>query len=364
MERNYLLLTPGPLSTSASVKEAMLQDWCTWDKDYNEGVVEVIRRKLLEAAGLDGQEYTTVLLQGSGTYGVEATLGAAVRPEDKLLIVANGAYGKRMGTIAEYYHLNYALVNLKETELVTPEVVERALEEHPGVTHFAVVHSETTTGLLNPIEGIAEVLRGRGVTWIVDAMSSFGGIPIDIKGLGIDFLISSANKCVQGVPGFTFVIARREKLAACKGMARSLSLDIYAQWEEMERGHGKWRFTSPTHVVRAFAQALKELEEEGGIAARHARYCRNHEVLVEGMEGAGFRTLLTPEKQSPIITSFLYPEAGFSFGDFYEALKRRGFVIYPGKVSDADTFRIGTIGDVFPEDFKRLVEVVKEIRGV
>lgn len=182
--------------------------------------------------------------------------------------------------------------------------------------------------------------------------------------MGIDFLISSANKCVQGVPGFTFVIARREKLAACKGVARSLSLDIYAQWEEMERGHGKWRFTSPTHVVRAFAQALKELEEEGGIAARHARYCRNHEVLVEGMEGAGFRTLLTPEKQSPIITSFLYPEAGFSFGDFYEALKRRGFVIYPGKVSDADTFRIGTIGDVYPEDFRRLVEAVKEIRGV
>ena len=181
-KRNYLLLTPGPLSTSESVKRAMLQDWCTWDKDYNEGVVTVIRRKLLEIAGLDEKEYTTVLLQGSGTYGVEATLGATVRPEDKLLIVANGAYGKRMATIADYYHLNYVLVSLKETELVTPEIVERALDEHPGITHFSVVHSETTTGLLNPIEGIAEVLRGRGITWIVDAMSSFGGIPIDILG--------------------------------------------------------------------------------------------------------------------------------------------------------------------------------------
>ena len=327
-KRNYLLLTPGPLSTSESVKRAMLQDWCTWDKDYNEGVVTVIRRKLLEIAGLDEKEYTTVLLQGSGTYGVEATLGATVRPEDKLLIVANGAYGKRMATIADYYHLNYVLVSLKETELVTPEIVERALDEHPGITHFSVVHSETTTGLLNPIEGIAEVLRGRGITWIVDAMSSFGGIPIDIRGLGIDFLISSANKCIQGVPGFTFILARREKLEACKGVARSLSLDIYAQWEEMERGHGKWRFTSPTHVVRAFFQALKELEE----------------------------------KQSPIITSFLYPDAAFSFTEFYDALKQRGFVIYPGKVSDADTFRIGTIGDVYPEDFQRLTKEIRDMR--
>lgn len=361
-KRNYLLLTPGPLSTSESVKRAMLQDWCTWDKDYNEGVVTVIRRKLLEIAGLDEKEYTTVLLQGSGTYGVEATLGATVRPEDKLLIVANGAYGKRMATIADYYHLNYVLVSLKETELVTPEIVERALDEHPGITHFSVVHSETTTGLLNPIEGIAEVLRGRGITWIVDAMSSFGGIPIDIRGLGIDFLISSANKCIQGVPGFTFIIARREKLEACKGVARSLSLDIYAQWEEMERGHGKWRFTSPTHVVRAFFQALKELEEEGGIEARYIRYCRNHRALVEGMAVAGFRTLLSPEKQSPIITSFLYPDADFSFTEFYDALKQRGFVIYPGKVSDADTFRIGTIGDVYPEDFQRLTKEIRDMR--
>ena len=336
-KRNYLLLTPGPLSTSESVKRAMLQDWCTWDKDYNEGVVTVIRRKLLEIAGLDEKEYTTVLLQGSGTYGVEATLGATVRPEDKLLIVANGAYGKRMATIADYYHLNYVLVSLKETELVTPEIVVRALDEHPGITHFSVVHSETTTGLLNPIEGIAEVLRGRGITWIVDAMSSFGGIPIDI-------------------------IARREKLEACKGVARSLSLDIYAQWEEMERGHGKWRFTSPTHVVRAFFQALKELEEEGGIEARYIRYCRNHRALVEGMAAAGFRTLLSPEKQSPIITSFLYPDAAFSFTEFYDALKQRGFVIYPGKVSDADTFRIGTIGDVYPEDFQRLTKEIRDMR--
>lgn len=359
--RNYLLLTPGPLSTSESVRQAMLQDWCTWDKDYNEGVVTVIREQLLKLAGLDG-EYTTVLLQGSGTYAVEATLSCAVRPQDKLLIVANGAYGKRMGDIARRHGLNHVLVSLKETAPVTPEAVRRALEEHPDITHLAMVHCETTTGILNPVEAVARAIRGRGLTFIVDAMSSFGGIPIDIRKLGIDFLVSSANKCIQGVPGFGFVIARRSSLSRCEGGSRSLSLDLYDQWAEMEKGRGKWRFTSPTHVVRAFFQAVKELEDEGGVEARHDRYRENHAELVEGMRRSGFRTLLPDELQSPIITSFLYPEEDFDFQKFYEALKERGFVIYPGKISEAPTFRIGNIGDVFPDDFRRLAEAVADIR--
>lgn len=359
--RNYLLLTPGPLSTSESVRQAMLQDWCTWDKDYNEGVVTVIREQLLKLAGLDG-EYTTVLLQGSGTYAVEATLSCAVRPQDKLLIVANGAYGKRMGDIARRHGLNHVLVSLKETAPVTPEAVRRALEEHPDITHLAMVHCETTTGILNPVEAVARAIRGRGLTFIVDAMSSFGGIPIDIRKLGIDFLVSSANKCIQGVPGFGFVIARRSSLSRCEGVSRSVSLDLYDQWAEMEKGRGKWRFTSPTHVVRAFFQAVKELEDEGGVEARHDRYRENHAELVEGMRRSGFRTLLPDELQSPIITSFLYPEEDFDFQKFYEALKERGFVIYPGKISEAPTFRIGNIGDVFPDDFRRLAEAVADIR--
>lgn len=361
-ERNYLLLTPGPLSTSGTVREAMLQDWCTWDKDYNEGVVSPIRKGLLALAGLDEREYTDVLLQGSGTYCVEATIGATVRPTDKLLILANGAYGERMARIADYYGIHYVLVSLRETELVTGEVAREALEAHPDVTHLSMVHSETTTGLLNPIEEVAEVIRGRGITFIVDAMSSFGGIPIDIKGLGIDFLVSSANKCIQGVPGFGFIIARKDKLMATKGNARSLSLDIYAQWETMERGHGKWRFTSPTHVVRAFYQAMKELNDEGGISARYERYRRNHRTLVDGMRSLGFETLLPDEAQGSIITSFLYPSADFDFASFYERLKAKGFVIYPGKISHADTFRIGNIGDVFPEDMEALIRAIKEIR--
>lgn len=359
--RNYLLLTPGPLSTSETVREAMLQDWCTWDKDYNEGIVTPIRKGLLAIAGVDENEYTDVLLQGSGTYCVEATIGAAVGPNDKLLILANGAYGKRMAEIARYYHIDHVLVSLHETELITGEVARKALEENPGITHLSMVHSETTTGLLNPIEEVGEVIRNRNITFIVDAMSSFGGVPIDMQKTGIDFLVSSANKCIQGVPGFGFVIARKDKLAATKGNARSLSLDMYAQWETMEKGGGKWRFTSPTHVVHAFWQAMQELNEEGGIAARYERYKKNHRTLVDGMRALGYKTLLPDASQGPIITSFYYPSADFSFVSFYGKLKAKGFVIYPGKISDADTFRIGNIGDVYPEDMEALLLAIKEV---
>jgi 2-aminoethylphosphonate-pyruvate transaminase len=284
-----------------------------------------------------------------------------VKPTDKLLILANGAYGKRMAQIAEYYHIDHVLISLHETELVTGEVARKALEANPGITHLSMVHSETTTGLLNPIEEVAEVLKGRNITFIVDAMSSFGGVPIDMKKLDIDFLVSSANKCIQGVPGFGFIIAKKDKLVAMKGNARSLSLDIYAQWETMEKGGGKWRFTSPTHVVHAFYQAMKELNEEGGIAARSERYKQNHRTLVDGMRALGFKTLLPDASQGPIITSFLYPSADFDFHAFYNQLKAKGFVIYPGKISDADTFRIGNIGDIFPNDMEALLQAIRSI---
>lgn len=214
--RPYLLLTPGPLTTSETVKEAMMSDWCTWDEDYNVGIVEVIRKELVELASSRPEEYTAVLMQGSGSFCVEATLGSVVRPEDHLLVAANGAYGKRMGVIADYYHLNYHLMKFEETQQVDPTQVDAYLNEHPEVTHVSVVHCETTTGVLNPLESIAEVVKRHNKVLIVDAMSSFGGVPIDMAQLGIDFMISSANKCIQGVPGFGFILARRSLLEQCK----------------------------------------------------------------------------------------------------------------------------------------------------
>ena len=233
----YLLLTPGPLTTSETVKETMMTDWCTWDEDYNLHIVEALRKELVGIATRNTEEYTSVLLQGSGTYCVEAVIGAAIGKNDKLLICSNGAYGDRMGNIAEYYHIDYELLAFDETEQVSVDYVDDYLSNNSDVTHVAFVHCETTTGILNPLKELAHVVKMHGKKLIVDAMSSFGGIPMDVSELGIDFLISSANKCIQGVPGFGFIIARRSELVRCKGVARSLSLDIYDQWETMEKGY-------------------------------------------------------------------------------------------------------------------------------
>ena len=355
---DYLLLTPGPLSTTATVRAAMLQDSCTWDADYNQGVVEPIRRELVRlATGPEYEsDYSAVLLQGSGSYVVESVLGSAIGAEECLLIINNGAYGARMGEMARCLGLRHHELDCGETTRPEPAAIDAMLARHPEITHRAMVHCETTTGMLNPLEEVAELCLRRGIRLIVDAMSSFGGIPIDMGRLGIEFLISSANKCIQGVPGFGFVIARRAALTACAGRARSVSLDLHAQWQTMEQQGGKWRFTSPTHTVLAFAQALRELDEEGGIAARHQRYSENQRTLVAGMTALGFAPLLPEEWQSPIITAFYSPaHPDYRFADFYQRLKGQGFVIYPGKVSQADCFRIGNIGDVTPERVRALL---------
>ncbi|MFM4976854.1 2-aminoethylphosphonate--pyruvate transaminase [Aeromonas rivipollensis] len=355
---DYLLLTPGPLSTTATVRAAMLQDSCTWDADYNLGVVEPIRRELVRlATGPEYEsDYSAVLLQGSGSYVVESVLGSAIGADECLLIINNGAYGARMGEMARCLGLRYQELDCGETTRPEPAAIDAMLVRHPEITHLAMVHCETTTGMLNPLEEVAELCLRRGIRLIVDAMSSFGGIPIDMGRLGIEFLISSANKCIQGVPGFGFVIARRAALTACAGRARSVSLDLHAQWQTMEQQGGKWRFTSPTHTVLAFAQALRELDEEGGIAARHQRYSENQRILVAGMAELGFAPLLPEQWQSPIITAFYSPaHPDYRFADFYQRLKGQGFVIYPGKVSQADCFRIGNIGDVTPERVRALL---------
>ncbi|EPX9365294.1 2-aminoethylphosphonate--pyruvate transaminase [Aeromonas veronii] len=355
---DYLLLTPGPLSTTATVRAAMLQDSCTWDADYNLGVVEPIRRELVRlATGPEYQsDYSAVLLQGSGSYVVESVLGSAIGVDECLLIINNGAYGARMGEMARCLGLRHHELDCGETTRPEPDAIEAMLARHPEITHLAMVHCETTTGMLNPLEEVAALCQRRGIRLIVDAMSSFGGIPIDMGRLGIEFLISSANKCIQGVPGFGFVIARRAALTACAGRARSVSLDLHAQWQTMEQQGGKWRFTSPTHTVLAFAQALRELDEEGGIEARHQRYGENQRTLVAGMAALGFAPLLPEQWQSPIITAFYSPaHPDYRFADFYQRLKAQGFVIYPGKVSQADCFRIGNIGDVTPERVRDLL---------
>jgi 2-aminoethylphosphonate-pyruvate transaminase len=357
----YLLLTPGPLSTTATVKQAMLRDWCTWDAEYNT-LVQRIRARLV-ALATPAPGFTAILMQGSGTFSVESVVTTAVPPSGRLLVLANGAYGERMAAIARRCGVACDVLASVEDHHPNLERLDNALDADPRITHVGMVHCETTTGMLNPVAAAGRIVRTHRRSFIVDAMSSFGGIPMDMEAMGADYLISSANKCIQGVPGFGFVIARRTVLEQTRGQARSLSLDLYDQWHTMGQQNGKWRFTSPTHVVRAFSQALDELEAEGGIEARHRRYCENHALLVEGMTRLGFTPLLPPHLRSPIITAFESPKApAYDFQRFYTALKAAGFVIYPGKVTSADTFRIGNIGNVYPADIQRLLAVVARAR--
>ena len=357
---HYLLLTPGPLTTSPTVKEVMLNDWCTWDDDYN-NLIQDLRLRLLSIQKRDMSNYTTVLMQGSGTFVVESVIGSMMPQNGKLLILSNGAYGDRIATIAMMLNIDILVQRADEVHIPDLERLELTLSNDESITHVAVVHVETTTGILNPVETIAEIVKKHNRVLFVDSMSGFGGIDIDIPGSDIDFLVSSANKCIQGVPGFGFVIAKKEELIKCENRARSHSLDLYDQWITMEKGKGKWRFTSPTHVVRAFYQALIELKEEGGITERENRYRNNHRILNEGMKRLGFETVIPEQNQSIIITSFYPPRhPEYSFKRFYKELKNRGFVIYPGKLTAIETFRIANIGDIYENDIVCLIDAIKE----
>jgi len=355
IERPYLLLTPGPLTTSKSVKYEMMNDWCTWDLEYK-NLVQSIRTKITQIATKNTSDYTTVLMQGSGTFAVEATLGSCINSDDTVLIVVNGEYGKRMVEIAKRMRINHEVLVFDEIEIPKLSEIEEALQKNLEISHIVMVHNETTTGILNPAKEVGALAKKYDKIYILDAMSSFGGIEMDCDMFHIDFLISSANKALQGVPGFAFVVAKIQELEKCEGVSRSLSLDLFDQWAVMENQKGKFRFTSPTHSIKAFAKALEEFEAEGGVQGRYKRYKNNQEKLASGMQRLGFTPLLCDSVQSPIITSFYYPEeSGFVFEKFYYLLKEWGFVIYPGKISKHNTFRIGNIGEVYEEDIEELL---------
>lgn len=358
--RDKLLFTPGPLTTSLSVKQAMLRDAGSWHFEFNDLVARV-RLRLLQLANLSrDQGWDVILLQGSGTFGVEAVFQSCVPPHGKVAVLTNGAYGDRILQMLRHARIDHVALRTPEHLPAEPAALDACLGSDPAITHVAVVHCETTTGLLNPIEALGTIAKRHRKTYVVDAMSSFAGLPIDFPACGIDFLISSANKCIEGVPGVSFVFARSDVLAATAGWARSLSLDLLGQLQGFEK-NGQFRYTPPTHVILAFDQALRELEAEGGIPARHARYQQNHATLLAGMHHLGFRPFLDPAVQSPIITAFPYPNPNFPFPTFYRQLSDRGFIIYPGKLTQVDTFRIGNIGRLFPADLEQLVDAIRHV---
>ena len=337
------LLTPGPLSTALETKQAMLRDWGSWDGDFR-AMTATMCDRLLEMAGDTTGAFACVPMQGSGSFAVEAMLGALVPRDGKVLVLANGAYGQRAAETLRY--LGRAHVVIDKGDYLPPrgpEVAE-ALEVDPTITHVMAIHCETSSGILNPIEEIAEVVAAQGRKLLIDSMSAFGALPLDVGKVPCEALVSSANKCIEGVPGFGFVIARRTALEAAAGNSHSLALDLHAQWRYLEKT-GQWRYTPPTHVVAAFLTALEIHAAEGGVAGRGARYGANRDVLVTGMRALGFETLLADRWLSPIIVTFFNPaDPAFDFARFYDLMKAQGFIIYPGKLTVVDSFRIGCIG--------------------
>jgi 2-aminoethylphosphonate-pyruvate transaminase len=356
--KDKALFTPGPLTTSMTVKQAMLRDLGSRDTEFIE-IVKEIRNKLVElCANLD--EFTSILIPGSGTYGIEATLTSVIPPDGKLLLIINGAYGMRMLKIAEIYNISRVKLISVENTQPNAQMVEMLLTEDPTITHVAVVHCETTTGIINPIQEYGKIARKHHCIFIVDAMSSFGAYPIDMKECEIDFLVSSSNKCIEGTPGFSFVIANKNTLKGTAGFARTLSLDLFAQWEGLE-GNGQFRFTPPTHSILAFYQALLELEMEGGITGRSERYQTNYQITINEMVKMGFKPYVEESKRGYIITSFYYPDhPNFNFTEFYQLLSEKGHVIYPGKLSHADCFRLGHIGRITSADVRSLMLSISE----
>jgi 2-aminoethylphosphonate-pyruvate transaminase len=355
--REPYLLTPGPLTTSLATKQAMLRDWGSWDHDFNDLTASVCWR-LLRVAHAE-ERFVCVPLQGSGTYAVEATLATLIPRDGKALVLMNGAYGQRMAKIMRYLNRPFVTLDMGDYLPPPPARVDEMLTDDPAITHVAVVHCETSSGILNPVEEIAEVVARRGRRLIIDAMSAFGALPFDARQLPCDAIVASANKCFEGVPGFGFALINRQVLEQCAGNAHSLSLDLYDQWTYMERTR-QWRFTPPTHTVAAFAQALNEHEAEGGVAGRLARYTANRDLLVSGMRGMGFHTLLADRWLSPIIVTFHSPgDPRFDFPTFYGLIKEQGFIIYPGKLTEVESFRIGCIGQLFAEQMEGVLAAVR-----
>ncbi len=352
------LLTPGPLTTALSTKQAMLVDWGSWDGDFRAMTAE-LRRALLAIAG-GGDAYDCVPLQGSGTYCVEAMLGSLIPRDGKALVLANGAYGVRIAKTLGY--LGRAHTVLDKGDYLPPRGAEVAgiLAADAAITHVVAVHCETSSGILNPIGEIAAATAAAGRKLLIDSMSAFGAVELNLGKIACEAIVSSANKCIEGVPGFGFVIARKEALTASAGRSHSLSLDLHDQWQVMNKT-GQWRFTPPTHAVAAFLHALKLHAEEGGQEGRLARYTRNRDVMVEGMRGLGFETLLVDAWLSPIIVTFFTPaDPAFEFTRFYELMKQHGFIIYPGKLTVADSFRVGCIGQVDEHAMRRVVEAAAQ----
>jgi len=359
MDRDRILLTPGPLTTTLRTKLAMLKDWGSWDADFN-AITARLRGRLLDI--VDGHDtHVVVPLQGSGTFSVEAAVATVVPRDGHVLVLDNGAYCKRAAKLTQMMGRRATVVAFAEDEPVSPALLESRLKDDPSITHVVLIHCETGTGVLNPLEAVAAVCQRFDKGLIVDAMSSFGAIPIDARTVRFDALVAASGKCLEGVPGMGFVFLRKAIVDGCAGRSQSLAMDLHDQHVYMEKT-GQWRFTPPTHVLVALSEAITQFVEEGGQAARLARYADNCKTLIDGLSALGLKPFLKPELQAPIIVTFHAPaNPAYDFKRFYAAAKARGFLLYPGKLTQVETFRVGCIGAIGRNEMQQAVNAVAEV---
>ena len=354
--REAVLLTPGPLTTSLRTKLAMLKDWGSWDSDFI-AITARVRQSLLDIVhGHDS--HVVVPLQGSGTFSVEAAVATVVPRDGHVLVLDNGAYCKRAAKLTHLMGRRTTVVPFAEDAAISPEVLQTHLLADKSITHVVMIHCETGAGVLNPLQAVADVCQAHGKGLIVDAMSSFAALEIDARKVHFDALVAASGKCLEGVPGMGFVFIRKAILPQCEGNNCSLAMDLYDQYIYMEKT-GQWRFTPPTHVLVALNEAIAQFEEEGGQAARLKRYQSNCRTLVEGMAALGFKPFLDPAIQAPIIVTFHAPtDPRYQFKTFYDIAKKNGFILYPGKLTQVETFRVGCIGAIGPAEMAQAVHAV------
>jgi len=358
MTHTPVLLTPGPLTTSARTRQAMMLDWGSWDREFNTLTANLCQQLLSIVNG--HASHHCVPLQGSGTFAVEAAIGTLVPRDGKGLVLVNGAYGQRLARICQVLGRAFTTFETAEDQPTTAADVQRLIRADASITHVALIHCETSTGILNPLAQIAQVVADHGKRLIIDAMSSFGALPIDAAQVPFDALIAASGKCLEGVPGMGFVFTDKAALAGAEGNSPSLALDLHDQHAYMART-GQWRFTPPTHVVAALHEALLQYHEQGGLAARHQRYASNCKTLLDGMAAIGLRSFLPAAIQAPIIVTFHAPrDPRYQFADFYERVKAKGFILYPGKLTQVETFRVGCIGCVGPHEMRAAVRAVAD----
>lgn len=352
------LFTPGPLNTTRRVRAALREDWGSRTPEFSE-LTQHVRQSLLSAAGA-GPAFTAVPLQGSGTFAVEAMLATFVPNHARVLVLANGAYGERLADICSAQCIDHAVLRGNPARPLDVGALENALAGALTFSHVAFVHCETSAGVINPADAIVRSVGKQGCRALVDAMSAFGALKLDYAARALSAVAASANKCLHGVPGVGFVVSRKSDLERATAR-RSLSLDLRAQWKELERS-GQWRFTPPTHVLAALKTALDEFHDEGGADARLRRYEALCSLLVGGMERLGFQCIVDEAHRAPMITAFSMPAGSrLNFDTLFRALSDSGLSIYPSKMHGVDGFRVGCMGDLAERDIRDLLSASADV---